>query len=94
MTTVDIVFDGPPGAVCGRFIEVEDRTGASIRLGEWVQRDDCYWVLRIPDPRHLDRALDSMAKGWADPVGAKRFHLETTQLADGGDDTVPERNEA
>jgi hypothetical protein len=48
---LDIVFDGPPGPTCGRFVEVEDPNGASIRLGEWVQRDDGYWVLRIPDPR-------------------------------------------
>ena len=46
--TVDIVFDGPPGPVAGRFVEVEDESGASIRFGEWVERDDGYWVLRIP----------------------------------------------
>ena len=49
--TVDIVFDGPPGPVAGRFVEVEDESGASIKVGEWVERDDGYWVLRIPDPR-------------------------------------------
>jgi hypothetical protein len=49
--TVDIVFDGPPGPEAGRFVEVEDMDGASISLGEWVKREDGYWVLRIPDPR-------------------------------------------
>jgi hypothetical protein len=44
---IDVVFDGPPGPEPGRFVEVEDMDGASIRLGEWVQRDDGYWVLRI-----------------------------------------------
>jgi hypothetical protein len=44
---IDIVFDGPPSAESGRFVEVEDNTGASIKLGEWVQRDDGYWALRI-----------------------------------------------
>ena len=45
---VDIVFDGPPGPESGRFVEVEDANGRSIRLGEWVARPDGYWALRIP----------------------------------------------
>lgn len=48
MTTfVDIVFDGPPGPEAGRFVEVENDKGESITLGNWRQRDDGYWVLRI-----------------------------------------------
>ena len=46
---IDIVFDGPPSHVTGRFVEVENAEGASIHFGEWVERDDGYWVLRIPD---------------------------------------------
>lgn len=35
---VRVRFDGPPGPVSGRFIEVEDSgTGCSISLGEWFQ---------------------------------------------------------
>jgi len=35
---VRIRFDGPPGPVCGRFIESEDAdTGASISLGDWSE---------------------------------------------------------
>ncbi len=49
-----IVFDGPPGPESGRFVEVEDPTGASIRLGEWIQEGD-YWNLVIPDPRILNK---------------------------------------
>jgi hypothetical protein len=45
--TVDFVFDGPPGPEAGRFVEVEVE-GKSIRLGEWSQRVDGYWVLRVP----------------------------------------------
>lgn len=45
---IDIVFDGPPAHESGRFIEVENAAGASIRVGEWVEREDGYWVLRIP----------------------------------------------
>ncbi len=44
---IDIVFDGPPGLEAGRFVEVENSEGRSIRLGSWVQRFDGFWVLRI-----------------------------------------------
>lgn len=47
-TYIDIVFDGPPAHESGHFIEVENPEGASIRVGEWVEREDGYWVLRIP----------------------------------------------
>ncbi len=45
--TVDIVFDGPPSHESGRFIEVEDSDGNSIKFGEWLKRPDGYWVLRV-----------------------------------------------
>lgn len=48
---IDVVFDGPPGPEAGRFVEVENDEGHSINFGEWVKRDDGYWVLRI-NPRH------------------------------------------
>lgn len=51
MNTIDIVFDGPPSHDAPRFVEVE-RDGKSISIGEWLQRDDGYWVLRIPDPEN------------------------------------------
>jgi hypothetical protein len=44
---IDIVFDGPPGPTSGRFVEVEDPSGASVDAGNWVCRADGYWVLRI-----------------------------------------------
>jgi len=48
---IDIVFDGPPGPEAGRFVEVEDDAGKSIKFGEWVHRPDGYWVLRLtPSP--------------------------------------------
>ena len=37
---IDIVFDEPPGPKSGRFVEVEDANGNSIRFGEWIERDD------------------------------------------------------
>lgn len=45
---IDVVFDGPPGPDAPRFIEVEDEQGRSIRYGEWLERDDGAWVLRVP----------------------------------------------
>ena len=50
---IDIVFDGPPGPEAGRFVEVENESGASISLGEWIERDDGFWALRIPDYAEL-----------------------------------------
>lgn len=43
---IDIVMSKPPGPECD-FIEVENDTGHSINAGEWLRRDDGYWVLRI-----------------------------------------------
>jgi len=45
--TVDVVFDGPPGAEPGRFVEVEDAAGRGISAGRWIERGDGYWVLRL-----------------------------------------------
>jgi hypothetical protein len=45
---VDIVFDGPPGHEAGRFVEAESPAGTSVRIGEWIDRGDGCWALRIP----------------------------------------------
>lgn len=48
MTHIDIVFTEMPDG--GKdFIEIEDHTGASIQLGEWVKRDDGYSVIRFSE---------------------------------------------
>lgn len=44
---IDIVCDGPPSHESGRFVEVEDDTGASINAGKWVDRGNGLWALRI-----------------------------------------------
>ena len=45
---IDIVFGDPPSEPGGpRFVEVEDDTQASISLGQWIERDDGYWVIRF-----------------------------------------------
>lgn len=45
---VDVVFDDGPGPVAGRFVEVEAPDGSSVSIGEWINRGDGYWALRIP----------------------------------------------
>lgn len=45
--TIDIVFDGPPGPESGRIVEVEDDSGRSISVGEWIERPDGHWALRL-----------------------------------------------
>lgn len=44
---VNIVFDGPPSPDAPRFIEVETDDGQSIRAGEWIERSDGTWALRL-----------------------------------------------
>jgi hypothetical protein len=43
-----IIFDGPPSHESGRFVEVENDAGASVRAGEWVERPDGLCDLVIP----------------------------------------------
>jgi hypothetical protein len=48
---IDIVFTAPPGGPddpSAVFVELEDDQGRSIELGEWIERDDGLWALRIP----------------------------------------------
>lgn len=47
LTTVDVLFDGPPSHQPGRFIEVETLDGRSVRAGDWIDRGDGYWALRL-----------------------------------------------
>ena len=45
---LDIVFDGPPSHESGRFVEVEAPDGRSVNAGEWIDRGNGLWALRIP----------------------------------------------
>jgi hypothetical protein len=47
---IEIVLDGPPGPESGRFVEVEDEAGRSVGVGDWIDRQDGYWTLRIEVP--------------------------------------------
>ena len=44
---INILFDGSPGHTSGRFVEVEDDEGNSISVGDWSERPDGLWALRI-----------------------------------------------
>lgn len=45
---VDVVFDGPPSHESGRFVECEEPDGRSVKAGEWIDRKNGLWALRIP----------------------------------------------
>lgn len=76
MTTnfIDIVFDGPPGVIAPRFVEVESPPGVSIRMGEWLLRDDGFWVLRLPPPAFLTRDT-GYADGYSWNPETERYEL-------------------
>jgi hypothetical protein len=57
---IDIVFDGPPSHESGRFVEVEDASGKSISAGEWIERPDKLWALRIPRPLEVEDDPNSL----------------------------------
>jgi hypothetical protein len=59
---IDIVFDKIPSHDPAFFIEVENDKGASIRFGEWINREDGYAVLRIPNPERLHEAALKSSK--------------------------------
>lgn len=59
---IDVVFDGPPAAESGRFVEVE-HDGASVNCGEWVERPDGTWALHITAQDVLDATVRSVILG-------------------------------
>lgn len=61
-TTIDIVFDGPPGPVAGRFIETETPDGKGVGLGEWIDRGDGTWALRLLVPSETIRTAGHAPK--------------------------------
>lgn len=46
---INILFDGPPAAESGRFVEVELDDGTGVNAGEWIDRGDGLWALRITE---------------------------------------------
>jgi len=49
MPAINIIFDGPPSHEAGRFVEAETDDGRSINVGQWIERGDGLWALRITD---------------------------------------------
>lgn len=46
---INIIFDGGPGAEPGRFVEVELDNGQSVNVGQWIERSNGWWALRITE---------------------------------------------
>lgn len=55
---INIVFQGEPGAEAPLFVEVENEHREGINPGQWVEREDGYWVLRIPEPEITGQTSD------------------------------------
>lgn len=45
---IDILFDRDPGHEAPRLVDVVDSSGHEIAIGQWVERPDGLWALRIP----------------------------------------------
>lgn len=43
---IEFLFNNPPGPESD-FVECENDQGHSIKAGEWYQRGDGFWVLRV-----------------------------------------------
>lgn len=46
-TQLQVVLDGPPSHLSGRFIELVDAEGRSVRAGHWVERPNGTWALQL-----------------------------------------------
>jgi hypothetical protein len=90
---INIIFDGPPGPEAGRFVEVETDDGKSIKIGEWEERSDGMWVLRIDVAEQKCRAEAKLrelveAAEWRDECNALYSGMYQDWLCD--DDEVSE----
>lgn len=77
---VDVVFDGPPGPEGGRFVEVENTKGRSVKVGEWGQRVDGFWALRISLLPTKLLTLDSLIDTVADVLQSTSADNRRDQL--------------
>lgn len=76
------VFDGPPGPEGPRFVECETPEGKSVNAGEWHQRADGLWELRVATTVPAE-PTDAMANAGAHcnsewlndnaPIGERRY---------------------
>lgn len=84
MATIDIVFYGPPGPQSVRFLETEDENGHGIVVGEWIDRGNGFWALRIP---RVD--LDDRQVSLEPIITIPLPDPELQALPDEEDDTLP-----
>ena len=61
---LDVVFDGPPGPISGRFVDVENESGQSVNAGQWIERPDGLWALK-----EMREVMDELVKS-ADAIKA------------------------
>lgn len=66
---IDFVCDGPPSHESGRFVEVENERGFSIRPGEWIEDGDL-WRLRVPYAPSVTAERDRLREVNADLLAA------------------------
>lgn len=66
---VDVLFDGPPGPVAGRFVDTVDPDGRSVSGGEWIDRGDGYWALRMPLHAGDDTPTEAVPASYVAGVG-------------------------
>lgn len=77
---INILFSGPPGPSGCEFVDAETDDGKPIRVGEWIERPDGYWAIRITElPKGngtqrtcpLDPSRDECEQdcSWFDPDG-------------------------
>ncbi len=74
---IDVVFDGPPSHESGRFVEVENPEGKSISIGEWIEREDGCWALRIArDDPGMDEDQEKRLEALEKEVGRIEHDIE------------------
>lgn len=84
---IAIRFDGPPGAISGRFIEAE-RDGKGINCGEWIQDGEDWLLVLNPEVVCPDKRRVDQMSAWAlDGIYATHGYLTHE------DGTIPEADD-
>lgn len=96
--TLHIVFDRLPCPDGARFIDVEDDTGRSVRVGEWRQRPDGQAVLVLaasaPDGVELAaRFVQDRLDGYVNDHGCYDYSTGVTEFPGTGEEYVGELEE-
>ena len=74
---IHIVFDGPPSHESGRFVEVEDAQGHSIKFGEWKQVGDYFHLVFSPSAAlRAERERAEKAERERDELRSKYDHSQ------------------